>query len=513
MRRLREALSGASADGACTNAPSTAAGSPVCTGAFLCSGTAAACPTACTTDAGCPTGDYCAANGTCQPQKAAGASCNVAAGADCKTAACRECTTGNCTDGVCCGSASCTACDSCSAALQAPGGTAGTCSPSRVLTDPHGDCTTGSMTCNGKGACGLGATGRRRRTRRRARAASRRTESAATRRAATHATFARRRSAPPPTGLGRLRRTAWSAPRRAAAASSATGRARFRPSAACTTDAQCIAGDYCASSGTCQPQKAQGGSCNLAAGADCEVAGCRECATGNCVDGVCCGALRAGRPGCAANLQAPGASTGVRPVDDRHRPPRRVRDDERRATAPGRARSRTDKRRAPQRRARAARPPTGSAATPHAINRATCARRRWAPPSTAPAAWRPSAMPGVPRAAAVSPATGPPMLARRPAARPTPTAWRPTSAAPTAPASPRRPKAASVIPPTAPPPVVASAPRATAPTACAARRNRVRFARPARLRCKPAAASRGPARLRSTAPIPTTIAPSTRLIR
>src|SRR5262249_23146148 len=55
----------------------------------------------------------------------------------------------------------------------------------------------------------------------------------------------------------------------------------------CGADSDCVvAGDYCASNGTCQPPKAQGATCNLVA--DCKVAGCAECSSGYCVNGYCC---------------------------------------------------------------------------------------------------------------------------------------------------------------------------------------------------------------------------------
>jgi hypothetical protein len=58
----------------------------------------------------------------------------------------------------------------------------------------------------------------------------------------------------------------------------------------CATDNDCVSGRYCDATGHCVTQKANGSTCNDAAGADCEVAGCRECSSGggHCVDGVCC---------------------------------------------------------------------------------------------------------------------------------------------------------------------------------------------------------------------------------
>lgn len=66
----------------------------------------------------------------------------------------------------------------------------------------------------------------------------------------------------------------------------------------CTTDANCFSTHYCDSTGRCQAIKAKGAACNLAAGADCKVAGCRACSTSACVDGVCCGSA------CSAQCEA-----------------------------------------------------------------------------------------------------------------------------------------------------------------------------------------------------------------
>ena len=58
----------------------------------------------------------------------------------------------------------------------------------------------------------------------------------------------------------------------------------------CAGDSDCAGGYYCDKAGTCQPQKDNGGTCNLSAGAGghCKGAGCRECKSGSCVDGYCC---------------------------------------------------------------------------------------------------------------------------------------------------------------------------------------------------------------------------------
>jgi hypothetical protein len=57
---------------------------------------------------------------------------------------------------------------------------------------------------------------------------------------------------------------------------------------ACAHDGECTPDHYCAANGSCQPQVAQGDSCDPRAGKDCKEASCDVCATGNCADGVCC---------------------------------------------------------------------------------------------------------------------------------------------------------------------------------------------------------------------------------
>jgi hypothetical protein len=65
------------------------------------------------------------------------------------------------------------------------------------------------------------------------------------------------------------------------------GQNPFCPSL-CSSDALCAPTYYCGAGGQCLPQRTQAQTCDLAAGANCLVAGCRVCATGHCTDGVCC---------------------------------------------------------------------------------------------------------------------------------------------------------------------------------------------------------------------------------
>jgi hypothetical protein len=132
---------GASADGTCTLLSSTSAGQPSC-GVYLCSGSAATCPSACGSDANCIGGDYCNTSGQCVPQIAQGGACSTS----------HQCHTGSCSDGVCCNSACDGSCDVCSVTLGAsangtctllPHGSAGfTCTPN-ACTGASASCGTG----------------------------------------------------------------------------------------------------------------------------------------------------------------------------------------------------------------------------------------------------------------------------------------------------------------------------------------------------------------------------------
>jgi MYXO-CTERM domain-containing protein len=90
---------GAGRDGECALLRAGDEGSPAC-GTMACTGASAQCAH-CARDADCPDVRYCAADGSCQPRRPPGQSCDVAAGADCKVVGCRVCQTGECTDRVC----------------------------------------------------------------------------------------------------------------------------------------------------------------------------------------------------------------------------------------------------------------------------------------------------------------------------------------------------------------------------------------------------------------------------
>jgi hypothetical protein len=90
---------GSVADGYCDVMPAGSLGVPAC-GTLTCDGLEMDC-VPCLADASCPFGKYCAADGMCQPRRAADAVCNSAAGADCAVAGCRVCMTTLCTNGSC----------------------------------------------------------------------------------------------------------------------------------------------------------------------------------------------------------------------------------------------------------------------------------------------------------------------------------------------------------------------------------------------------------------------------
>lgn len=112
-------------------------------GGFGCAGTA--CKASCTTDADCASGTPYCSGGNCQAKKPLGRVCSLGT----------ECASGNCVNGVCCGSASCPACQACNL------GTPGTCNTKAAGTADSAcvstDCNSG--TCNGMGSCSKAGDG------------------------------------------------------------------------------------------------------------------------------------------------------------------------------------------------------------------------------------------------------------------------------------------------------------------------------------------------------------------
>jgi hypothetical protein len=251
---------GASADGTCTVAKAGYPGNPACGNGFACDGTSASCPGAqCVSDIDCLPTDYCAANGSCQPQKTRGAACSLMA--DCKTSgACRACQTGFCVDGVCCDTACNTLCQACAAALKQSGAD-GACGPAKDDTNPHKDacpmqpaasCGPDGM-CDGNGACrmywpfGTSCGQSQCNTQ-------------------TNGVIGSACD-----GLGTCKQT------NGASCSPYLCTNGTCPNA-CTLDTDCVPSAYCSPSGTCQSKKPGAAPCTSG----------RECAMGFCVDGVCC---------------------------------------------------------------------------------------------------------------------------------------------------------------------------------------------------------------------------------
>jgi hypothetical protein len=78
----------------------------------------------------------------------------------------------------------------------------------------------------------------------------------------------------------------------------------------CVSDAACADAYYCASSGACEPRKAQASTCNPQK--DCKAAGCRECTSAACVDGLCCDKACNGTcEACTAALKQSGVADGT----------------------------------------------------------------------------------------------------------------------------------------------------------------------------------------------------------
>jgi hypothetical protein len=236
-----------------------------CAGGYQCAG-ASACATSCGSDGDCQVDFYCDTTAQCQPRKAQGAVCNADAGGECKGADCHVCRDGLfCTDHVCCDqpSAQCGGCMLCAAP-------SGTCVVADANSDPHNYCpATGdecqAAACNGQGSC-----------------------------AKPNATAC---GADVCSGNQLTKHTCQSGACTAASPTSCAGGTTCASDGKscvgkCAQDSDCAqtgTGSYCDSNGDCQPRKAQAGTCNLAAGGDCKVAGCGECQGGlSCADGFCC---------------------------------------------------------------------------------------------------------------------------------------------------------------------------------------------------------------------------------
>ncbi len=292
--------------GTCAIAPAgnggksdTTGTTPSC-GAYVCSGSAASCPITCAADANCAAGFYCDATSHCSPTLAAGQSCSRST----------MCTSGACADGVCCNSAcagACNRCDlvgftgSCTVAPAGNGGKndatgvspacggfvcdgTGTACPASCTSDAN--CAAGFW-CNGAGAC-VAALG---------------SGTACTRGPMCSSGFCADgvccNSACPgecnrcdltgsvgtcstaPAGNGGKNDLTGVTP--ACSPYVCNGVSLVCPGS-CSSDADCIAADWCDATGQCAAKAANGVAC--AAG--------HQCLSGFCADGFCCNSACAG---------------------------------------------------------------------------------------------------------------------------------------------------------------------------------------------------------------------------
>ncbi len=316
---------GAVQNGKCGPAPSGYAGKPACASPYFCDGAGTACPSTCISDAGCVATHYCAANSTCQPRKAKGASCNP--GTDCKVpGTCQECASAACVDGFCCDTACANNCDVCSKALGAsadgtctnlPLGSPGfptcpspyfcngasafcptsctsdvycpnthycaadsTCKPKKLQgavcnSSPGADCLNGGCAVCATGNCSDGVC----------------CDKAC---AGSCDVCAQTLGAPANGTCATAPATYGGSP--SCGSYLCTGAAVTCP-ATCTTDAQCAASAYCRADKTCQPDQANGAACTSAS----------QCTSGFCADGVCCdGACNSACKACSAAAKGQG---------------------------------------------------------------------------------------------------------------------------------------------------------------------------------------------------------------
>lgn len=275
---------GATADGTCTNI--AGAGTPTCA-PYLCLGTSGTCPGTCQNDSQCATGNYCDAANHCVAKGGQGAGCSAN----------NQCLNSLCADNFCCDKSCGGACDACSTArgssangtcavvalgnaglpVCAPyvcDGTAATC-PATCATDAQcaaadycdathhcvlkktggSSCGAGnecqSTSCADGFCCDKGCGG-----------------SCDVCAAALGATQNGVCTVLPAASAG--------AP--SCAPFVCSGGALASCPTSCTTDANCITGDYCNAAHQCVPKIVGGGSCS----------GDNQCTTSHCADSKCC---------------------------------------------------------------------------------------------------------------------------------------------------------------------------------------------------------------------------------
>ncbi len=217
------------------------------------------CRTGCILDTACSPGNWCDASGSCVAKLDKGGACTAAN--QCRTGlACAP-------DGTCCDRACTGQCEACTGVnTGAAAGTCGTITAGNPPQPGHTACTSdGTVACEGScngtlaTACAYPAT--------QCRPAS---CTAGTQAAATACNGG---SCPVAITLG--------------CTPFVCGATACKTS--CTDDGDCVSGDYCVAP-SCLAKKAPGVSCG----------GANECASGNCVDGVCCGTTSALCNGCNA---------------------------------------------------------------------------------------------------------------------------------------------------------------------------------------------------------------------
>ena len=315
---------GASVNGTCAVVSAGSTGAPSCT-PYLCNGTLASCPATCASDTDCIAGDFCDNTNHCAGRKAQGAACDTTV--DCAVTGCRECAaaTAGCVDGFCCNAACGAACDACSAALKGSGAN-GVCGAIAAGSAGAPSCT--PYLCNGAsascpGTCASDAgciandfcdnTGH---------CSGRKAQGAACNTSTDCAVTGCRECLATTAGCvdgfccdaacGSACDACSAALKGSGAngvcgavASGSVGAPSCTPyfcngsssscPSTCSTDAECIAGDFCDNTGHCAPRKGPAAACNTSV--DCAVAGCRECdasSPGGCVDGFCCNAVCGG---------------------------------------------------------------------------------------------------------------------------------------------------------------------------------------------------------------------------
>jgi len=285
--------------GTCVPASNTFTGSPDC-GYFLCDGAKATCPDGCSSDANCDAGNYCSAQQTCVPRRSNGEACSQA----------NECLSQKCVDGYCCNLDCTGACNACNvpsyegtctfmplgaegdptcngtvctgASPDCPGSCKGdTDCSGGYYCDNNGKCTLRKQNlgaaCNPTNECYQGTSCQLCASGYCTDGVCCNTECGAPcdrcNMSGTEGTCTLATSTMP--GVPACESTLCS------------GTSELCPGSSCITDATCKAGYYCDSTGTCQPRKKTGASCDPAG--DCKSPPCGVCENDQpCVDGFCC---------------------------------------------------------------------------------------------------------------------------------------------------------------------------------------------------------------------------------